>query len=91
MTIQDIAARCSKFSGWNLTVKLCAPSTGYHSHRFQPMLEFFDPDDSSGQSRMVIGISPYNTLTEVYGRMRHWAIDLEEQRVMRDTLLAEIA
>lgn len=82
--IQAIAARCSKFSGWNLTVKLGRMGG-------QPVLEFFDPADASSQSRLIVCIGIGRSLTEVYGRMRHWGIDLEEQLVMRDTLLAEIA
>ena len=81
MTIQDIAARCSKFSGWNLTFRLGKIGS-------LPALEFFDPNDNSGQSRLVVGIDAHGLLSEVYGRLRHWGIDMEEQRVMRDALLS---
>jgi hypothetical protein len=88
MTIADITARCSKFSGWNLKFILDGPATNVKHAGFSPVLEFFDPEDRTGQSRMMLHIDRHGLLAEVYGRMAHWGITPEERQVMRNAILA---
>ena len=82
MTVQDICNRCSKFSGWHLTVTVA-----------EGVIRFEDPNDTSGHSWLHLYADPHLSfgLIEAYGRMRHWGITLEEQMVMRSVLNAEIA
>jgi hypothetical protein len=87
MTIADITARCSKFSGWNLKAVLSGPATNV-KHVGNPALEFFDPEDRTGQSRLMLHIDRHGLLGEVYGRMAHWGITLEERQVLQEALLA---
>jgi len=70
MTIDDICVRCSKFSGWNLTWETKGG-----------VLSIFDPKDR-GKSQLCVSIRIPGVLHEVYGRLRHWAVTPEEQRVI---------
>lgn len=83
MTLNDIAARCSKFSGFNLQVKVEAGAV--------KTVTFFDPEDTTlgSQSRLVLyaGIGGLS-IRESYGRMSHWAITPEEQQVILQELKA---
>jgi hypothetical protein len=75
MTLQDICDRCSRFAGWKLTVRVK-----------DGQIEFSDPDQT-GQSWLFVRLSPSGfSLVEVYGRMKHWAITVEEQAVMKAVL-----
>jgi len=77
MGIEDIVARCSKFSGWNLTYVVEGSK-----------LSIWDPKDM-GKSRLTVCLMWWEgsqVLHEVYGRLRHWAISPEEQMVMVELL-----
>jgi hypothetical protein len=91
MTLADIAARCSKFSGWNLKVILDGPAVNEKHVGNHPVIEFFDPEDRTGQSRLMLHIDRHGLLGEIYGRTAHWGITLEERQVLRDALLAAAA
>jgi len=76
MTLDDIAARCSKFSGWDLQWEIEGGA-----------VHFWDPKDS-GKSRLSVSLlfpdSPI--LHDRYGRLWHWAITREEQEVIARAL-----
>lgn len=80
MTVQDICNRCSKFSGWHLTVTVT-----------ERMIRFEDPNGTDGQSWLHLYAHPILSwgLVEAYGRMSHWGITLQEQIVMRAALDAK--
>jgi hypothetical protein len=77
MDIHDICRRCSKFSGWNLEVKLENGSL------------VFDDPLHGGPSRLILRLHPYGGLRETYGRMWHWGITQEEKAVMEAALKSE--
>ncbi len=71
MTLDDIVARCSRFSGYELQFELKADC-----------LRIWDPK-ALGRSQLAVVLAPGgNSLREAYGRLRHWAITLQEQDVM---------
>jgi len=72
MTIDSILKRCSKYSGWNLIV-----TTDVHGN-----LWFKDPG-AGGESWLILSLRG-NFLYEVYGRMSHWGISLEEKLAIVD-------
>lgn len=76
MTLDDIAARCSTFSGWKLRWEIKDGA-----------VHFWDPKDS-GKSRLSISLlfPDSRILRERYGRMWHWAITCEEQEVIARAL-----
>ena len=77
MTLNDIAARCSKFSDFNLRVEV--------ENADVKKVVFFDPRDTSigSQSRLVLYAGPCGLgIREAYGRMHHWAITPEEEQVI---------
>ena len=75
MTIDDIVARCSKFSGWKLEYRVEAG----------PVIRIFQ--DGTPDATCSFGlISGTSLLSEVYGRLSHWGIDLEEQVVIAQLL-----
>ena len=77
MTMDDIVVRCSTFSGWNLTwkVELVAGV---------PCLMIEDPTNRrSALTVMLRGcMDKHFGLREVHGRLGHYAITPEEERVM---------
>jgi hypothetical protein len=73
MTMDQIVARCSKFSGYNLTWKVEDKGHG-------KVLIIEDPAHA-GPSTLALSLTP-GYLYEVYGRLRHWAITADEQKVM---------
>lgn len=77
MNLQEIAVRCSKFSGWKLGVSMT-----------QKQIEFRDPNDETGQSTLILSWRSYG-LYEVYGRMHHWGITAEERDLMWKLLSPE--
>ena len=75
MTLEQITQRCSGFSGFNLQAIV---SRG--------QIEFVDPNDNSTghQSRLVLGTErPGGRLYEIYGRMHHWGMSLEEKLILK--------
>jgi hypothetical protein len=71
MTIEDIVARCSTFSGYKLQYELKPDS-----------LRIWDPK-AVGRSQLVVVLGSGGFgLHETYGRLRHWAITRQEQDVM---------
>jgi len=85
MSMGELVERCSAYSGWKLQWRLQDPGTT------DVRILIWDPRDP--KSRCVFGLSRHpgsSRVREVYGRLRHWGITPEEQRVMtrvmRDTL-----
>ena len=75
MTIDEVVARCSKYSGFKLEwrIRKC-------------VLEIEEP----GKPQSCLALKLYHpesdVLYEVYGRMRHWGISLEEKTVLAAAL-----
>ena len=80
MTLDDIVARCSRFSGFNLQWKMD-----------DNQLIIWDPQDQTvgNQSRLVLAIDDLLLPREVYGRLRQWAISPAELEVMARKLRRE--
>lgn len=80
--IAALAAKYAKYSGWKLTA-------GLRNSRGTWVLDFKDPDDATSQSWLVLALGPMGLgLREVYGRMWHWNVSLEDMDVMKRALLA---
>jgi hypothetical protein len=77
MTLGTIVARCSSFSGYNLGYEIVGGS--------DPIIRIEDPAHV-GESTCVFGLLTEHLLSEIYGRKRHWGIDLEEQIVIAQAL-----
>ncbi len=76
--IDEIVARCAKYSGWELEWKLETARDG------SPKLEISDPADY-GRSALIVMAHPVLTdrVREIYGRLWHWAISHEEKATFR--------
>jgi hypothetical protein len=79
VTIQDVCDRCSKYSGGNLAVEI-----------EDEVLTFVNADDFNVPVVSVAKCgSPFTErfwLREVYGRMHHLGITVEEQHIIIDVL-----
>ncbi len=78
MKIQDVVARCSRFSGFNLVYKITGGS--------HPTVEICEP--GRADSKCVFGLLTENLLSEIYGRKSHWGITIPEQFVIAAALRA---
>jgi hypothetical protein len=72
-----LVARCSRYSGFNLEWSMKG--------------EVLTIEDKAkgGQSRL--SVTPFlsgNALREVYGRLHHWAVTVEEQNLMLEAIKA---
>lgn len=70
MTLNDIVARCSKFSGYNLVASI---NDGVLT---------IEDKAVGGASWLVLTLGPCDTLREVYGRLRQWGINGREYEVL---------
>ena len=67
--VDQIVARCSSFSGYNLQWEVA-----------NGVLRIEDPQEG-GNSTLTLSLT-FGDLREVYGRLRHWAVTVEEQNVL---------
>jgi len=77
--LEAIRVRVAAFSGWNLVVNVeCG------------QVKFRDPDDVSigRQSWLFVALDKHGCLYEVYGRLRHWGVSLEDRMALREVLEA---
>ena len=86
-SIDAIVSRCSKFSGWNLVWVVDRLKDG------RPTLDISDPTDETNARNSWLSLVANQEirdengsliagaigLHELYGRMRHWGIDLTER------------
>ena len=69
--VDAIVERCSRYSGWVLQWEIKGTC-----------LDIWDPKDY-GKSYLSVSLGVSGCgLYEVYGRLRHWAITVEEQSVL---------
>ena len=71
LSVDDVVARCSRYSGFNLRWKLV-----------EDQLTIWDPRDYHNS---VLIVTPYRFtggVREVYGRLWQWAITPEESEVL---------
>jgi hypothetical protein len=80
MTLQDVVDRCSRFSGYRLEYR-------FEESHGDRLLVIEDPSVGP-HSSLVVKIHPACDLVlyEVYGRLRHWGVTLDEEEVMRAAL-----
>jgi len=78
MTLSDIVARCEKFSGYELEAETQERSYG----RCLVIRAVGEAGRKHPYSLALMLHPDMSVLKELNGRLRHWGISLEEQRVI---------
>lgn len=77
MNMDDVVARCSKFSGYKLTWRIEKRKIG---------LWLLIEEPGKPDSTLIVCPTTEGFLHEVYARLRQWGITAEEQETMKAAL-----